>query len=67
MIRNLFFKKENRHVYNGTKEAASPIRETHTLPTDREAKIIDSQEKQIRSLEKEAKNNSMLRFYIYGY
>lgn len=67
MFKNLFFHKNNRNIYKGTKESASPIREAHTLPTTQEAKNIDRQEMQIRQLEKQAKTDITTRFYMYGY
>ena len=67
MFKNLFVKTSSRTIYRGTKESASVEREMYSLPTEREARIIDKQEAEIRNLEKEAKNDMMLRFYMYGY
>lgn len=67
MFKNLFFHKHNRNIYKGTKESASPIREAHALPTTQEARSIDKQEAQIKQLEKQAKTDISIRFYIYGY
>lgn len=67
MFKNLFFHKNNRNIYKGTKESASPIKEAYTLPTQTEARSIDKQEAQIKQLEKQAKTDMTTRFYMYGY
>ena len=67
MFKILFFHKNNRNIYKGTKEIASPIREAYKLPTQAEARSIDKQEVQIRQLEKQAKTDITTRFYMYGY
>lgn len=67
MFKNLFFHENNRNIYKGTKESASPVREVQTLPTIQEAGSIDRQEAQIRQLEKQAKTDITARFYMYGY
>lgn len=67
MFKNLFVKTNNRTIYRGTKESASVEREMYSLPTEREAKTINNQNKTIKNLEREAKTNSSLRFYMYGY
>lgn len=67
MFKNLFVKTNNRTLYRGTKESASVEREMYSLPTEREAKRFDSEDRTIRNLEREAKTNSSLRFYMYGY
>lgn len=67
MFKNLFVKTNNHTIYRGTKESASVEREMYSLPTEREAKIIDSQDRATKNLEREAKTNSSLRFYMYGY
>lgn len=67
MFKKLFFHKYNNNVYQGNKESASPIRETHALPTQAQARSIDRQESQIRRLEREAETNASLRFYMKGY
>ena len=66
-MKALFFKTSSRTIYRGNKETASPIREAYALPTEAEAKQIDREDAKIRQLEKEAKNDSTLRFYMYGY
>lgn len=66
MFKNLFFHKNNNNIYEGTKESASPIREAHTLPTQNDARSIDRQKAKIKQLEREAKNNRSIRFYMYG-
>lgn len=67
MLKNLFFHENNRNIYKGAKESASPVREAHTLPTTQETRSIDRQEAQIRQLEKQAKTDITARFYMYGY
>lgn len=67
MFKNLFFHENNRNIYKGTKEGASPIREAYAVPTAQEARSIDRQEAQIKQLEKQAKTDIITRFYIYGY
>ena len=67
MFKNLFFHRNNRNIYKGTKESASHVREVYALPTTQEARSIDRQEAQIRQLEREAKSDIMTRFYMYGY
>ena len=67
MFKNLFVKTNNRTIYRGTKESASVEREMYSLPTEREAKTINNQNKTIKNLERAAKTNSSLRFYMYGY
>jgi hypothetical protein len=67
MFKNLFFHKGNRNIYKGGKESATPIKEAHKLPTQTEAKTIDTQDAMIRQLERKAKTNATTRFYMYGY
>ena len=57
MFKNLFFHKNNRNIYKGTKEGASPVKEAHATPTTQEAKSIDRQEAQIKQLEKQVEDN----------
>ena len=66
-MKKLFFNKNNRNIYKGTKESASPIKEAYTLPTTQEARSIDREEYQIKQLEKKAKTDIMTRFYMYSY
>ena len=67
MFKNLFFHENSRNIYKGTKECASPIKEAYSLPTTQEARSIDRQEAQIKQLEKQAKTDITVRFYMYGY
>ena len=67
MFKNLFFHKNNRNIYKGCKESATPIKEARTLPTQTEAKTIDTQDTIIKQLERKAKTNATTRFYMYGY
>ena len=58
-MNNCFYNANNRYIYSGNKESASPIREARRLCTEAEAKAIDRQEARIRQLERErrAANN----------
>ena len=67
MLKNLFFHKNNKNIYKGSKSSASPIREAHALPTEAQAKSIERHEAMIRQLERKAKSDIMTRFYMYGY
>lgn len=52
-MNNYFYNPNNRYVYVGNKESASPIREARRLVTEAEARAIDRQEARIRQLERE--------------
>lgn len=64
MLKNLFFHENNRNIYKGAKESASPIREAYTLPTEMESKKIDRQEYQCKQLEKAAKKDLFIACYM---
>lgn len=63
----LFHHKKQNTIYKGTKESASPFRDTKPNVTFAEARAIDLQDRQIRDLEKQAQKNAMLRFYMKGF
>lgn len=63
----LFHHKKQNTIYKGDKTSASPCRDTKPNITNAEARKIDNQEQQIKQLEKQAKNDIMLRFYMKGF
>lgn len=63
----LFFNANNNTIYKGNKESASPVRDAYALPTQEQIKIIEKQDREIKYLEKKAKEDISFRFYLYGY
>lgn len=61
---NLFTTKH--HINKGTKASGTPIKAIPTPISNATARVIDNQEAMMRDLEKRAKNDAMLRFYIKG-
>lgn len=62
---NLFTTKH--HINKGTKSSGTPIKTIPAPVSNNIAKSIDRQDALIRDLERQAKTDIMLRFYIKGY